>query len=70
MLEPLKAMYPDMIVTSAFRNNSTLANRVSQHEKGMAADIQIPSYNKTLEKYYDAVLKIRDSITHDQLLLE
>lgn len=70
VLEPLKAMYPDMIVTSAFRNNSTVANGVSQHEKGQAADIQIPSYSKTLEKYYDAVLKIRDSITHDQLLLE
>lgn len=70
VLEPIKKMYPDMIITSAFRNPGQSVSKISQHEKGMAADIQIPSYNKSLEKYYDAVISIKNSVPHDQLLLE
>lgn len=70
VLEPIKAKYPDMILTSAFRNSGQSVAKKSQHELGMAADIQIPSYNRTLEKYYDAILDIRNSISYDQLLLE
>lgn len=70
VLEPIRAMFPDMILTSAFRNAGQSVAKKSQHEKGMAADIQIPSCNRALEKYYDAILKIRDSVSHDQLLLE
>lgn len=70
VLEPIKAKYPDMILTSAFRNAGQSVAKKSQHEMGMAADIQIPSFNRTLEKYYDAVLDIKNSVAHDQLLLE
>lgn len=70
VLEPIKAKYPDMILTSAFRNAGQSVAKKSQHEMGMAADIQIPSYNRTLEKYYDAVIDIKNSVSHDQLLLE
>ena len=70
VLEPIKAKYPDMILTSAFRNAGQSVAKKSQHEMGMAADIQIPSFNRTLEKYYDAIVDIKNSISHDQLLLE
>lgn len=62
--EPLKAQYPTMFVTSAFRWGSS----VSQHEKGQAMDVQIPGF--TNSQYYNAAIWVRDTLPYDQLILE
>jgi len=64
VLEPIKAQYPNMIVTSGFRQGSG----TSQHYKGQAVDIQFPSASKG--DYYTIAKWIKDNIPHDQLLLE
>jgi len=67
-LDKIKAQYPTMIVTNAFRYPVGAAAGRSQHEIGQAADLQFPSFSKS--QYYDIVLWIRDNVPHDQLLLE
>jgi len=67
-LDPIKAKYPSMIVTNAFRYPTGAAAGRSQHEIGQAADMQFPSFSKS--EYYNIVLWIRDNVPHDQLLLE
>ena len=69
-LEPIKKLYPNMVLNSVFRNVGSSKASKSRHEMGMAADIQIPSFTKALENYYDAAIKIRDSVPHTQVLLE
>lgn len=63
-LEPIKAKYPDMIVTSGFRTGSG----TSQHYKGEAIDMQFPSHKP--REYYEMAQWIRDNVPFDQLLLE
>ena len=63
-LDPIKAKYPNMIVTSAFRVSTT----GSQHNRGMAADMQFTGASKS--DYYDIALWIKANIVYDQLLLE
>ena len=66
VLEPVKALYPNMIVTSCFRAPGS--NPTSQHSKGMAADIQIPGAAKA--DYYEIAKKLAPVLKYDQLLLE
>lgn len=66
VLEPVKALYPNMQVNSCFRAPGT--NPTSQHPKGQAVDIQIPNASKA--DYFDIATKIAKVIKYDQLLLE
>lgn len=66
-LDPIKAKYPNMIITSGFRTASG-SSKTSQHELGQAADLQFPGVSK--EEYYNIACWIRDNCTYDQLLLE
>ena len=66
VLEPVKKLYPNMFVTSAFRfpgNNAT-----SQHPKGLAADIQFKGATK--KEYYEIAQQIAKVLRYDQFLLE
>lgn len=62
-LEPIKAQYPRMIVTSGFRTGSGK----SQHELGQAIDMQFGVSNSD---YFAIAQWIKDNIQFDQLLLE
>ena len=64
VLEPIKAQYPNMFVTSAFRRG----NGTSQHERGHAADMQFSGVAKS--DYLDIATWIRENVPHDQLILE
>lgn len=66
VLEPIKKIYPEMFVTSAFRKPSN--NATSQHPRGQAVDIQFKGMIK--EEYYQAAIKLAKVIKYDQLLLE
>lgn len=66
VLEPIKKIYPEMFVTSAFRKPSN--NSTSQHPKGQAVDIQFKGMSK--DEYYQVALKLAKVIKYDQLLLE
>lgn len=66
VLEPIKKIYPDMFVTSAFRLPSN--NATSQHARGQAVDIQFKGVSK--EEYYNIAVKLAKVIKYDQLLLE
>ena len=66
VLEPILALYPNMIVTSGFRLES--ASKTSQHLTGQAADIQFKGVVKS--EYYNIAKKLAKVITYDQFLLE
>ena len=69
VLEPIKKVYPNMFVTSAFRDPGNAANAVtSQHPKGQAVDIQFKGLPKS--EYYTLAIAIAKMIKYDQLLLE
>lgn len=71
ILEPIKAKYPNMFVTSAFRNfaNNTLSKSVSQHCLGLAADMQFTGVAKM--DYYALAQDLKSLLpAYDQLLLE
>jgi hypothetical protein len=63
-LEPIKQQYPNMFVTSGFRP----AKGTSQHERGMACDMQFRGSSKS--EYHEIAVWIRANVPHDQLLLE
>lgn len=63
-LDPIKTKYPNMKVTSAFRTGAS----TSQHELGMAADMQFDGASKS--DYYDMAVWIKANVVFDQLLLE
>ena len=63
-IEPIKAKYPNMSVTSAFRRGSG----TSQHELGQAVDMQFSGVDKS--DYFAIAQWIRDNIIFDKLLLE
>lgn len=63
-LEPIKAQYPNMFVTSGFRTGSG----TSQHEVGQAADLQFQGLSK--KDYFAVAQWIRDNVSFDQLILE
>lgn len=62
VLDPIKAKYSDMIVTSGLRSSS------GDHGIGQAADLQFTKSSYT--KYYEIAQWIRDNIPFKQLLLE
>lgn len=64
VLEPLKAKYPNMIVTSGFRTGSG----TSQHLKGEAVDIQLKNASKSF--YMEVAKWIKDNLPYDQFLFE
>ncbi|AND75131.1 hypothetical protein pf16_208 [Pseudomonas phage pf16] len=64
VLEPIKAKYPNMMVTSAFRAGSG----TSQHLKGEAVDIQFRGASKAF--YFEVAKWIKDNLPYDQFLLE
>ena len=67
VLEPIYAIYPNMIVTSAFRSEES-STGTSQHPLGMAVDIQIKGLPKS--EYYSVAKKLKEFLNFDQFLLE
>lgn len=65
-LDPIKAKYPNMKVTSAFRPMQN--NPTSQHPHGKAADMQFDGASKG--DYFTIAQWIRDNVVFDQLILE
>jgi hypothetical protein len=66
VLEPVKKLYPNMFVTSAFRKPGS--NKTSQHPLGQAVDIQFRGISK--QEYYEIAVKLAKVINYDQLILE
>jgi hypothetical protein len=73
ILEPIKAKYPSMFVTSAYRNKGN----GSQHEGGQAADIQFSDIRGKTNQNDLMVTRVKEIQTllkgkkgYDQLLLE
>ena len=64
VLEPIKLEFPSMIITSGWRNKTG----TSQHNKGQAADIQVPGF--TSQGYWNGAQWIKDNIEYDQFILE
>lgn len=69
-LEPIRNLYPNMIITSGFRRPGDVAasSKTSDHYNGQAADIVIPNLDRA--GHYEAIQKIQQMIPYDQLLLE
>jgi uncharacterized protein YcbK (DUF882 family) len=69
ILEPLRANYPNIRINSAFRGTPSLpGNRVSQHEKGEAVDIQIPGF--TPQQYLVVAKWVVENTAFDQIIYE
>jgi len=70
VLDPIKAKYPNMIITSGFRRPGDVKDsaKTSQHYLGQAADIFFTGWSR--EKHYKAALEIQKLIPYDQLILE
>lgn len=70
VLDTIKARYPGMMITSAFRRPGDAAGSSpkSQHYTGEAADIVIQGFDR--QKHYEAILEIQKVVPYDQLLLE
>lgn len=67
--EPIKAKYPNAIVTNTFRQNPPGGTSPqAQHGLGMAMDIQFPGAGG--QEYYEIACWIRDNLPFDQLLQE
>ncbi len=69
ILEPVKKIYPNMFVTSAFRDPGNASNaKTSQHPLGQGVDIQFKGITK--KEYYDIATKLAKVLKYDQLILE
>ncbi len=67
--EPVFKIYPDMFVTSGYRNyNTGDDSRLSQHLKGQAVDIQFKGLPKS--KYFERAKELAKALKYDQFLLE
>lgn len=71
VLEPLKAKGYKFIITSAFRTAQGLneSGNVSQHESGMACDLQFQGLAGN-QDYYELANKLKSEIAYDQMILE
>ena len=67
VLEPLLALYPNMLVTSAFRTAAN-SSTTSDHPRGKAVDIQFKGVAKS--EYFDIAKKLATQLNYDKLLLE
>lgn len=69
ILEPVKKIYPNMFVTSAFRDPGNASNaKTSQHPLGQGVDIQFKGITK--KEYYEIAVKLAKVLKYDQLILE
>ena len=69
ILEPVKKLYPNMFVTSAFRDPGNASNaKTSQHPLGQGVDMQFKGITK--QDYYDIASKLAKVLKYDQLILE
>jgi uncharacterized protein YcbK (DUF882 family) len=69
VLEPIKKIYPNMFVTSAFRDPGNASNaKTSQHPLGQGVDIQFKGITK--KDYYDIASKLAKVLRYDQMILE
>lgn len=70
VLDTVKQMYPNMIITSGFRRPGDASNSApnSQHYFGEAADIQLPGFSKS--QYLEAAKAIQQAVPYDQIILE
>lgn len=67
--EPIKAKYPNVVVTNTFRQNPPGASsKQAQHGMGMAMDLVFPGADAA--QYFEIAKWIRDNINFDQLLQE
>jgi hypothetical protein len=67
-LEKIKVRFPDLKVTSGYRNFVPKNGATkSQHLQGQAADMQ---FNCSRRQYYEIAKWIKDNVPYDQLLLE
>lgn len=66
ILEPVRVLYPKVIITSAFRHDQE--NSKSAHPAGLACDLQFPGASR--EDYYDIAVKLAQVLSYDQVLLE
>jgi hypothetical protein len=64
ILEPIKAKYPNMLITNTYREGPGQ----SQHGTGQAADLQFRSVGA--HSYFEIATWIEKNIPYDQLLLE
>lgn len=67
VLEPLLALYPNMFVTSCFRQLQG-ASSTSDHTKGKAVDVQFKGVAKA--DYFEIAKKLAVNLNYDKLLLE
>jgi uncharacterized protein YcbK (DUF882 family) len=69
VLEPVKKIYPNMFVTSAFRDPGNASNaKTSQHPLGQGVDIQFKGITK--KEYYEIAVKLAKVLKYDQMILE
>ena len=69
VLEPVKKIYPNMFVTSAFRSPGNASNaKTSQHPLGQGVDIQFKGITK--KEYYEIAVKLAKVLKYDQMILE
>lgn len=69
VLEPVLKLYPNMFVTSAFRDPGNASNaKTSQHPLGQGVDIQFKGANKV--EYYNIAKVLARVLRYDQLILE
>lgn len=70
VLDTVKQLYPNMIITSGFRRIGDVANSAanSQHYLGEAVDIQLPGFTKA--QYLEAAKAIQQAVPYDQIILE
>lgn len=68
ILEPLKARYSNMYITSGFRAENSVKHGVSQHCKGQAADIQFRGVPPS--GYVPIAAWITKNLPYDQIIFE
>lgn len=70
VLDTVKSIYPNMIITSGFRRpgDATNSAKNSAHYYGEAVDIQLPGFTRS--QYLDAAKAIQAKVPYDQLILE
>jgi uncharacterized protein YcbK (DUF882 family) len=69
VLEPVKKIYPNMFVTSAFRDPGNSSNaKTSQHPLGQGVDIQFKGI--TRKEYFEIATKLAKVLKYDQMILE
>ena len=64
VLDPIKAKFPSMFITSGFRTGGG----TSDHKLGQAADMQFPGKSKA--EYFEIAQWIRDNVSFSQVILE